>query len=93
VAGRRSRGAGGTTDRAVQDAVRRAVLEVTGEDERLRVTHTLATFGWGAILFVDVYARSPYESFEEHEPELRKLVAVVADHPYERVAVRWRTSN
>jgi hypothetical protein len=82
-----------TTDRAIQDAVRRAVMEVTGTDDRLRVTHTLATLGWGDVLFVDVYARSPYSSFEELEPELRKLVAVVANQPYERVAVRWRTSN
>jgi hypothetical protein len=82
-----------TTDRAIQDAVRGAVLDVTGGDERLRVTHTLATLGWGDVLFVDVYARSPYDSFEELEPELRKLVAVVANQPYERVAVRWRTSN
>jgi len=69
------------------------VLDVTGGDDRLRVTHTLATVGWGDVLFVDVYARSPYESFEELEPELRKLVAAVANQPYERVAVRWRTSN
>ena len=69
------------------------MLDVTGGDDRLRVTHTLATVGWGDVLFVDVYARSPYESFEELEPELRKLVAAVANQPYERVAVRWRTSN
>jgi hypothetical protein len=82
-----------TTDRAIQDAVRNAVLEVTGGDERLQVTHTLATLGWGGILFVDVYARSPYESFGELEPQLRTRVATVADQPYGRVAVRWRTSN
>lgn len=73
--------------------MRNAVLEVTGDDDRLRVTHTLATVGWGDVLFVDVYARSPYDSFSEFEPELRRRVATVADQPYERVAVRWRTSN
>ncbi len=82
-----------TTDRAIQDAVRSAVLEVTGGDHRMRVTHTLATLGWGDILFVDVYARSPYESFGELEPELRKRVAALVDQPFDRVAVRWRTSN
>jgi hypothetical protein len=82
-----------TTDRTVQDAVRSAVLEVTGNDDRLRVTHTLATLGWGEVLYVDVYARSPYDSLRELEPGLRTLVASVTDHPYERVAVRWRPSN
>ena len=82
-----------TTDRAIRDAVRGVVLEVTGNDDRLRVTHTLATVGWGDVLFVDVYARSPYDSLEELEPELRKLVAAVANQPCERVAVRWRTTN
>ena len=82
-----------TTDRVIQDAVRSAVLEATGGDDRLEVTHTLATLGWGGILFVDVYARSPYESFGELEPELRTRVAAVADQPHDRVAVRWRTSN
>lgn len=82
-----------TTDRTTQDEVRNVVLEVTRNDDRLRVTHTLAALGWGDVLFVDVYGRSPYESLEELEPELRKRVAAVADHPYERVAIRWRTSS
>ena len=69
------------------------MLEETGGDERLRVTHTLATVGWGDVLYVDIYAQSPYESFEEHEPDLRKLVASVTNYPCDRVAVRWRTSN
>lgn len=80
-------------DRAIQDAVRGAVMEVAGGDDRLHVTHTLATLGWGDVLFVDVYARSPYESFVELEHELRTRVADVTDQPYARVAVRWRTSN
>jgi hypothetical protein len=82
------------SDRSIQDAVRAAVLEVTGKDGRwLHVTHTLATRGWGGVLFVDVYAWSPYESFEELEPQLRRLVASVIGHPVERVAVRWRATN
>ena len=45
-------------DSATQSAVRRAVLDVTGADDRLHVTHTFAALGWGDVLYVDVYARS-----------------------------------
>ena len=80
-------------DGAFQSAVRRVVLEVTGRGDRVRVTHTLATLGWGDVLFVDVYARSgPGSRAEDLDPELRKTVAVVAEQPYERVAIRWRIS-
>jgi hypothetical protein len=37
---------------------------------------------------VDVYARSGAETLEDLDPELRKLVAVVAERPFERVAIR-----
>jgi hypothetical protein len=43
---------------------------------------------WGDVLFVDVYARSGVETLEDLDPELRKLVAVVAERPFERVAIR-----
>ncbi len=44
-----------TADGAIQSAVRRAVVDVTGRDERLRVTHTIAD-GLGDVLYVEVYA-------------------------------------
>jgi hypothetical protein len=77
----------------MQSAVRRAVVEATGPDERLQVTHTLATRGWGDVLYVDVYARSQDDSLDDLAPALRKAVAVVADWPYERVTITWRLSS
>jgi hypothetical protein len=82
-----------TADGAIQSAVRRAVVDMTGPDERLRVTHTLATTGWGGVLYVDVYARSYHGSLDDLDPELRKIVSVVADRPPERIAIRWRISR
>jgi hypothetical protein len=81
------------TDSATQNAVRRAVQEATGPDERLQVTHTVATHGWGDVLYVDVYARSRDETLGDLNPELRRAVAVVADQPYERVTIKWRLTN
>ena len=72
-------------DSATQSAVRQAILETTEPDERLRVTHTVATHGWGDVLYVDVYARSRDITLGDLNPELRQAVAVVADQPYERV--------
>ncbi len=80
-------------DAALQSAVRRAVSDVTGTDERLRVTHTIARTGWGDVLYVDVYARSRHGTLDDLEPELRKTVSIVADQPFERVAIRWRISQ
>jgi hypothetical protein len=80
-------------DSATQSAVRRAVLEATEADKRLQVTHTVATHGWGDVLYVDVYARSRYETLGDLNPALRQVVAVVAEQPYERVAIKWRLSN
>jgi hypothetical protein len=80
-------------DSSVQSAVRRAVLDATGTDDRLHVTHTVATHGWGDVLYVDVYARSRDEALRDLNPELRKAVAVVADQPYERVTIKWRLTS
>ncbi len=80
-------------DSATQSAVRRAVLEATEPDERLRVTHTVATHGWGDVLYVDVYARSRHATLGDLNPELRQAVAVVAERPYERVTIKWRLSS
>jgi hypothetical protein len=80
-------------DSATQSAVRRAVLEATEPDERLHVTHTVATHGWGDVLYIDVYARSRDDTLGDLNPALRKAVAVVADRPYERVSIKWRLSN
>ena len=77
---------------AFQGAVRDAVLEVTGRDDDVRVTHTQATVGWGRILFVDVYTRPGAGSVDELAGELRKAVSLAADHPFERVTIRWRIS-
>ena len=81
------------TDSATQSAVRRAVQEATDLDERLQVTHTVATHGWGDVLYVDVYARSRGRTLGDLNPELRRAVAVVADQPYERVTIKWRLTN
>jgi hypothetical protein len=80
-------------DSATQSAVRRAVLETTKLDDRLRVTHTVATHGWGDVLYVDVYAQSRDITLGDLNPELRRAVAVVADQPYERVTIKWRLSS
>jgi hypothetical protein len=82
-----------TADAGIQSAVRRAVVDITGPDERLHVTHTLATTGWGGVLYVDVYARSHHDSLDDLDPELRKIVSVVADRSFERIAIRWRISH
>jgi len=81
------------SDSALQRAVRAAVDEVVGHDDRLSITQTMATEGWGDVLFVDVYARWYSDSLEDLDPALRKLVAVSVDWPYERVTVRWRISR
>ena len=81
-----------TADTAFQEAVRDAVLEVTGGEDVLRVTHTQAGIGWGRVLFVDVYTRAGTGSHEEFDPQLRKAVSEVAAHPFQRVAIRWRMS-
>ncbi len=57
------------------------------------MTHTIARTGWGDVLYVDVYARSRHETLDDLDPELRKIVSVVADQPFERVAIRWRISH
>jgi hypothetical protein len=77
----------------MQSAVRRAVLETTQPDGRLRVTHTVATHGWGDVLYVDVYAQSRDITLGDLNPDLRRAVAVVADQPYERVTIKWRLSG
>jgi hypothetical protein len=80
-------------DSATQSAVRRAVLDATGPDARLHVTHTVATHGWGDVLYVDVYARSRHDTLGDLNPALREAVAIVADRPYERVTIKWRLTN
>jgi hypothetical protein len=75
-------------DSATQSAVRRAVL-----DDRLQVTNTVATLGWGDVLYVDVYARSRHLTVDDLNPALCRAVAVSAGPPYERVAIKWRLSN
>jgi hypothetical protein len=69
------------------------VLETTGPDDRLQVTQTVATHGWGDVLYVDVYARSRDQSLIDLNPDLRQAVAEVADRPFERVTIKWRLSN
>jgi len=78
---------------ATQSAVRRAVLQATDDDGRLTVTQTVASNGWGDVLYVDIYARSRHATLDDLNPVLRKAVAVVADRPYERVTIKWRLSN
>ena len=78
---------------ATQSAVRRAVLHATDDDDRLTVTQTVASNGWGDVLYVDVYARSRGGTLEDLNPAVRKAVALVADRPYERVTIKWRLSN
>jgi len=81
------------SDSTLQRAVRNAVDEITGADDRLRVTQTMATAGWGDVLFVDVYAKSQCDVLEDLDPAIRKLVAVSADWPFERVTIRWRITR
>jgi hypothetical protein len=81
------------SDSALQRAVRAAVDEIAGVDGRLRVTQTMAAPGWGDVLFVDVYAKSQCDTLEDLDPAIRKLVAVSADWPFERVTVRWRITR
>ena len=80
-------------DSATQSAVRRVVLEATGDDDRLQVTQTIATHGWGGVLYVDVYARSRDASLGDLNPDLRRAVAHVANRPYERVTISWRLNT
>jgi hypothetical protein len=82
-----------SADGALQHSVRRAIQDETAADGRLRVTYAVATCGWGDVLFVDVYARSRCETLEDLDPALRLLVSVVANHPFERVTIRWRISH
>jgi hypothetical protein len=79
-----------TGDAALQRSVRNAIDEVTGVDDRLRVTRTTASLGWGGVLFVDVFAMSACETLEDLDPALRKTIALFTDRPVERVTVRWR---
>lgn len=81
------------SDSTLQRAVRNAVDEIAGVDDRLRVTQTMATPGWGDVLFVDIYAKSQSDVLEDLDPALRKLVAVCADWPFERVTIRWRITR
>ncbi len=81
------------SESTLQRAVRNAVDEIAGVDDRFAVTQTMATPGWGDVLFVDVYARSNADVLEDLDPALRKLVAVCADWPYERVTIRWRMTR
>ena len=81
------------SDSALQRAVRASVDEIAGVDGRLRVTQTMAAPGWGDVLFVDVYAKSQCDVLEDLDPAIRKLVAVSADWPFERVTVRWRITR
>jgi hypothetical protein len=81
------------SDSALQRAVRASVDEITGVDDRLRVTQTMAAPGWGGVLFVDVYAKSQCDVLEDLDPAIRKLVAVSADWPFDRVTIRWRITR
>jgi len=90
------RPSGGVTsmsDAALQRAVRAAVDEVTNVDDRLRVSQTMASLGWGGVLFVDVYTKSRSETLEDLDPALRKMVAVFSEQPFERITIRWRVSS
>jgi len=80
-------------DAGLQRAVRAAVDEITRVDERLRVTQTIATIGWGDVLFVDVYAKTRCDTLEDLDPALRKLVAASAAWPFDRVTIRWRITR
>jgi hypothetical protein len=81
------------SDSALQRAVRAAVDEVTNADERLRVSRTIASLGWGDVLFVDVYTKSRSETLDDLDHALRKSVAVFTDQPFERITIRWRIST
>jgi hypothetical protein len=78
----------------MQRAVRGAIDEITGADERIRVTHAMATRGWGDVLYVDVYAHSlDVTLYQEFDRALWALVARVTNTPIERVTIRWRIST
>ncbi|MGA2472094.1 MAG: hypothetical protein ABSG39_01190 [Acidimicrobiales bacterium] len=81
------------SDSALQRAVRAAVDEVTNVDERLRVSRTIASLGWGDVLFVDVYTKSRSETLDDLDLTLRKSVAVFTDQSFERITIRWRIST
>ncbi len=91
--GGRARSATSLSDSALQRAVRAAVDEVTTVDERLRVSQTIASLGWGDVLFVDIYTKSRSETLEDLDQALRKNVAVFTDQPFERTTIRWRISS
>ena len=78
---------------ALQSAVQAAVDEVTDADEHHRVHQTIATLGWGDVLFVDIYSKSRADSLEHLDRALRENVARFTDQPLARVTVRWRVSG
>jgi hypothetical protein len=78
-------------DSTTQSAVRRVVLEATEADDRLQVTQTVASHGWGDVLYVDVYGRSPEAAApDDLDSNLRRTVAAVSGRPYARVTINWR---
>ncbi|MGO8824273.1 MAG: hypothetical protein ACLQU9_03425 [Acidimicrobiales bacterium] len=81
------------SDTALQRAVRAAVDEVANPDERLRVNQTIASLGWGDVLFVDIYTKSRAETLEDLDEALRKNVAVFTGQAFERTTIRWRVSS
>jgi hypothetical protein len=81
------------SDTALQRAVRAAVDEVANPDERLRVNQTIASLGWGDVLFVDIYTKSRAETLEDLDQALRKNVAVFTNQAFERTTIRWRVSS
>jgi hypothetical protein len=88
-----SRATTSLSDRELQRAVRAAVEEVTGPDDRIGEHQTIASLGWGGVLFVDIYTKSRSETFEDLDDALRKIVAVFTGQPVERTTVRWRVSS
>lgn len=81
-------------DGEMQRAVRGAIDEITGADERIRVTHAMATRGWGDVLYVDVYAHSHDVTLHhEFDRALWALVSRITNTPIERVTIRWRIST
>jgi hypothetical protein len=57
------------------------------------VADSVATYGWGDVLYVEVYARSRDATLVDLSPELCKAVAVTSDPPYERATIKWRLSH
>ena len=78
---------------ALQSAVQSAVDEVTDADEHHRVHQTIATLGWGDVLFVDIYTKSRADSLEHLDRALRENVARFTEQPLARITVRWRVSG